>query len=134
MSLVSENDVRSKNYALEASKHGKMEKYEFGREKPVESTETIHKTIRHDATTDSIERTKENDQKLVERWDFEACGVDDCVMVFALSEKFFEENDDVDDADINRNVLNLDWMSNVKYLDGIQKPPEDKQKEFEKFC
>jgi len=65
-----------------------MEKYEFGKEKAAESTETIHKTIRHDATTDSIERTKENDQKLVERWDFEACGVDDCVMVFASSEKF----------------------------------------------
>ena len=88
VSLVSENDVRSENYAVEASKHGKMEKYEFGREKPAESIETIHKTIRHDATTDSIERTKENDQKLVERWDFEACGVDDCVMVFASSEKF----------------------------------------------
>jgi len=111
-----------------------MEKYEFGREKPAESTETIHKTIRHDATTDSIERTKENDQKLVERWDFEACGVNDCAMVFVSSEKFFEESDDEDDANINWNVLNLDWMSDVKYLDGIQKPPEDKQKEFEKFC
>ena len=88
VSLVSENDVRSENYAVEASKHGKMEKYKFGREKAAESTETIHKTIRHDTTTDSIKRTKENDQKLVERWDFEACGVDDCVMVFASSEKF----------------------------------------------
>jgi len=65
VSLVSEIDVLSENYAVEASKHGKMENYEFGREKPAESTETIHKTIRHDTTTDSIERTKENNQKLV---------------------------------------------------------------------
>jgi len=69
VSLASKNDVQSANHAVEASKREKVEKYKFGREKPAESTKTIHKTIRHDATTDSIKRMKENDQKLVERWD-----------------------------------------------------------------
>jgi len=71
---------------------------------------------------------------MIEKGDFEVYGVDDGAMVFVSSEKFFEESDDEDDANINWNVLNLDWMSNVKYLDGIRKPPEDKQKEFKKFC
>jgi len=88
-SLMTENDVRSEIYAVEASKHEKVEKHEFGRDKPAESTETIHKTIKHDATTDFIERTKENDCKLIEIRDFEVYGVNDGAMVFASSEKFF---------------------------------------------
>ena len=39
----------------------------------------------------------------------------------------------MDDADISRNVLSLDWTSGVKYLDGTQKPTDDKQKEFKIF-
>jgi len=46
---------------------------------------------------------------------------------------FFEESDDVDDADIIWNELNLDWMSGNMYFVGIRKPPDDKEKEFEKF-
>ncbi len=132
-SLMTENDVHSDNYAVQASKREKMEKHEFRREKPAESTKTIHKTIKDDATTDFIERTKENDRKLIEIRDFEVYGVNDGAMVFVSNEKFFEESDDVDDADISPNVLSLDWTSGPKYLDGIQKPTDDAEKEFEKF-
>ncbi len=87
----------------------------------------MHQMLRHDATTDFIERTKENDRKLVERRDFEVYGVDDGVMVFVSSEKFFEQSDDVDDADIVQNGLSHDWMSGAKYVIGIRKPLDDKQ-------
>lgn len=88
-SLEIENDVRSEIYAVEASKHEKVEKYEFGREKPAESSVLIHETFGHDATMVFIERTKENDRKLVERRDFEVYAIDDGAMVFVSSEKFF---------------------------------------------
>jgi len=133
VSLVTENGIQSKNYAMEASKRGKMEKYEFGRENPAESSKALHEMFRHDATMDFIKRMKENDRKLIERRDFEVYGVDDGAMVFASSEMFFEESDDVDDANIIWNELNLDWTSGNMYFVGIRKPPDDKEKEFEKF-
>jgi len=76
---------------------------------------------------------KENDQKLTEIRDFEVYGVNDGAMVFVWNEKFFEESDDMDDADISPNVLSLDWTSGPKYFIGIQKPTDDAEKEFEKF-
>jgi len=134
VSLVTENDVQSANHMMVANKREKVEKYKFGREKPAKSTETIHETFKHDATMDFVERMKENDQKLVERQDFEVYGVDDGVMVFVSSEKFFEESDDVvDDANISRNMMSLAWINGDKYFIGIWKPPDNKQKEFEKF-
>jgi len=54
-------------------------------------------------------------------------------MVFVSSEKFFEESDNVDDADINWNMLNLAWTSGDKYFVGIQKSHDNKEEEFEKF-
>jgi len=39
----------------------------------------------------------------------------------------------VDDANINLNVLSLDWTSGPKYFIGIQKPTDNAEKEFEKF-
>ena len=61
VSFVTENGIQSENYVMEASKRGKMEKYEFGRENPAESSKALHEMFRHDATMDFIERMKEND-------------------------------------------------------------------------
>jgi len=83
-----ENDVRSKIYAVEASKREKVEKYKFGREKPAESSVSIHETFSHDATMDFSKRTEENDRKLTEIRDFEVYGVNDGAMVFVSNEKF----------------------------------------------
>jgi len=76
---------------------------------------------------------KENDQKLIARDDFKVCGIDNGAMVFASSGSFFEEKANKCKVNIIQNEWSLDWTSGVKYLDGIWKPPDDKQKEFEKF-
>jgi len=55
VSLVTENSIQSENYTMEASKHGKMEKYEFGRQKPAELIKTLCETLSHDITMDFIE-------------------------------------------------------------------------------
>jgi len=36
----------------------KAEKYKFGSEKPVKSSKTIHKTFKHDAIMDFVQRMK----------------------------------------------------------------------------
>jgi len=71
---------------------------------------------------------------LIERGGLEACGVGTHdAMMNKSNEMFVKESDDEDDADIIQNVLSVDWMSSVQYSVGIWKPPDDEEKDFEKF-
>jgi len=47
---------------VQANKGEKLEKYKFRREKPVESSKTIHRTFKYDETMDFVKRMKKNDQ------------------------------------------------------------------------